>query len=121
MNNWPRVKELFTTALTLDAADRSSFLNSSCAKDDDLRLEVSALLSAHESAGNFIQQPAFVDVGFVTSDETDRGGAIVGQQIGSYKVIRELGRGGMGTVYLPARADESFHKQVPLKIIKRGM
>ena len=119
--NWPRVKELFSAALALDAPDRSSFLDSKCADDDGLRVEVLALLAAHESSGNFIQQPAFVDAGFVTGDETDPSAAIVGQQIGSYKVIRELGRGGMGTVYLAARADESFHKQVALKIIKRGM
>ena len=121
MNNWPRVKDLFTRALALDVQDRSTFLNSSCPEDDGLRLEVQALLAAHESSGNFIQQAAFVDVGFVKGDEADPSPAIVGQQIGSYKVIRELGRGGMGTVYLAARADESFRKQVALKVIKRGM
>lgn len=84
-------------------------------------MEVLALLAAHESSGNFIQQAAFVDVGLVKADKIDPSAAIVGQQIGSYKVIRELGRGGMGTVYLAARADESFHKQVALKVIKRGM
>jgi serine/threonine protein kinase len=86
-----------------------------------MRLEVLALLAAHKSSGNFIQQPAFVDVGLVEAAETAPSAAIVGQQIGAYKVIRELGRGGMGTVYLAARADESFHKQVALKLIKRGM
>lgn len=119
--NWPRVKELFSAALALDAPSRSSFLDSECEQDDGLRGEVLALLAAHESSGNFIQQPVFVDAGFITGDETDPSGAIVGQQIGSYKVVRELGRGGMGTVYLAARADESFYKQVALKIIKRGM
>ncbi len=119
--NWPRVKELFSAALALDVPDRSSFLDSTCAEDDCLRREVLGLLAAHESSGNFIQQPAFVDAGFVTGDETDPSGAIVGQQIGRYKVIRELGRGGMGVVYLAARADESFDKQVALKVIKRGM
>ena len=95
MNNWPRVKELFTNALALDVQDRASFLDSSCPEDDDLRLEVQALLAAHEASGNFIQQAAFVDVDFVTPDEGDPSGKIDGQQIGSYKVIRELGRGGM--------------------------
>jgi len=78
-------------------------------------------LTAHESAGNFIKKPALVDVGLIEDDEANRGPAVTGQQIGSYKIIRELGRGGMGTVYLAARADESFDKQVALKLIKRGM
>src|SRR5258707_14447770 len=102
MNDWPRVKELFTGALALDVQDRSSFLNSTCADDEGLRMEVLALLAAHESSGNFIQQAAFVDVGLVKADETDPSAAIVGQQIGRYKGIRELGRGGMGTVDLAA-------------------
>jgi serine/threonine protein kinase/type II secretory pathway pseudopilin PulG/predicted negative regulator of RcsB-dependent stress response len=116
---WPRVKELFSAALELELQDRASFLQTECAADEGLRGEVLALLAAHESSGNFIQQSAFVDVGLVT--QTDPTNAIVGQQIGSYKVIRELGRGGMGVVYLAARADESFDKQVALKLIKRGM
>ena len=78
-------------------------------------------MTTHDSAGNFIQQPALIDAGLVTIDEHERSPAITGQQIGSYKVIRELGRGGMGAVYLAARADESFDKQVALKLIKRGM
>jgi len=45
----------------------------------------------------------------------------VGQQIGRYKIISELGRGGMGAVYLATRADDAFDKQVALKLIKRGM
>ena len=53
--------------------------------------------------------------------KTNRSAAVTGQQIGSYQIIRELGRGGMGAVYLAARADESFDKQVALKLIKRGM
>src|SRR4051812_2158073 len=119
--SWPRVKDIFTTALALNPQERRSFLNAECAADEDLRLEVLALLAAHASSGNFIQQPALVDAGFISGDETGPGGAIVGQRIGSYEVIRELGRGGMGTVYLAARVDKIFEKQVALKIIKRGM
>lgn len=119
--NWPKVKELFSATLELDSHERVSFLNRACAADDNLRTEVFALLSAHDAAGDFILQPAVVDVGFLAGQEPDLSAAITGQQIGSYQIIRELGRGGMGTVYLAARADATFDKQVALKLIKRGM
>ena len=119
--NWTRVKDLFSEALKLESQDRLSFLNKECGADQDKRAEVLALLSAHDAAGDFLQESALVDIGLLPSDETNRSVASIGQQIGSYKIIRELGRGGMGAVYLAARADESFDKLVALKLIKRGM
>lgn len=121
VTNWQQLKQLFNAAVELAPHDREAFLRINCANDSELQSEVSALLTAHDSAGNFIQQPALIDVGLVTIDEPSRSAVITGQQIGTYKVIRELGRGGMGAVYLAARADESFDKQVALKVIKRGM
>ncbi|HVS20365.1 MAG TPA: protein kinase [Pyrinomonadaceae bacterium] len=115
-------KELFHAAVELTPHDREAFLIANCASDDELRREVSALLTAHESAGDFIQQPALVDVGLVANDgQANSNAAVSGQQIGSYQILRELGRGGMGAVYLAARVDHSFDKQVALKLIKRGM
>ena len=120
--SWLQVKELFNTALELAPHDRETFLQKSCVGDGKLHHEVAALLSAHETAGDFIQQPALVDVGLLASDgETKSDVEVTGQRIGSYQMISELGRGGMGSVYLAARADESFDKQVALKLIKRGM
>jgi len=116
-----QLKELFHAAVELAPRDREAFLKANCTNSDQLHREVSALLSANDSAGNFIERPALVDVGLIENDEVDRDAALTGQQIGSYKIIRELGRGGMGAVYLAARADESFDKQVALKLIKRGM
>ncbi len=120
--NRQQLKELFHAAVELAPHDREAFLKANCAMDDELHCEVSALLTAHESAGDFIQQPALVDVGLVANDgQANSNAAITGQQIGSYQILRELGRGGMGSVYLATRADESFDKQVALKLIKRGM
>ena len=121
-SNRQQLKELFHAAVELAPHDREAFLKTNCANNDELHREVSALLTAHESAGDFIQQPALVDVGLVANGEQpNTNAAVTGQQIGSYQIIRELGRGGMGSVYLAARADESFDKQVALKLIKRGM
>jgi len=120
--NWPEVKDLFSAALELEPEERIPFLDKACGSDGSLRAEVSTLLSADDAAGDFIQEPALVDVGFVKNHEqVINSAAVTGEQIGSYQIIRELGRGGMGSVYLAARADESFDKQVALKLIKRGM
>lgn len=120
--SWTHVKALFQAAVELAPPDREAFLEQRCIGDDQLHQEVSGLLSAHETAGDFIQQPALVDVGLIASDgQTTSGVAVTGQKIGSYQIISELGRGGMGAVYLAARADDSFDKQVALKLIKRGM
>jgi non-specific serine/threonine protein kinase/serine/threonine-protein kinase len=119
--NWPKVKEIFSAALELKPDERISFLNTACAADENLRSEVLGLLSAHDSSGDFIQHPAVVDVGFLVNDDTNHSAAAAGQHIGTYEIIRELGRGGMGAVYLASRADEAFDKQVALKLIKRGM
>ena len=118
---WTQVKDIFSAALEIEPTERDAFLREACATDEGIRKEVSALLSAHQASGDFIQQPALVDIGLLANDEADRSAAVTGQQIGSYQIIRELGRGGMGTVYLAARADESFDKQVAIKLIKRGM
>ena len=117
--NWSTVKEVFARALECPSAERDSFLNESCAGDEGLRRAVLNLISAHEASGDFLKQSALVDLRFIGGD--DPRSAAPGQKIGSYRIIRELGRGGMGAVYLAARADESFDKQVALKVIRRGM
>src|SRR5450432_1982147 len=120
--NRQQLKELFNAAVELAPPERDAFLRTNCAGDDDLQRDVSALLAADELAGDFIQQPALVDAGFVlTGDHAGSEATVIGQQISSYKIVSELGRGGMGAVYLATRADRTFDRQVALKLIKRGM
>jgi serine/threonine protein kinase len=119
--NRQQLKELFHTAVELAPHDREAFLKANCAADDELHCEVSALLSAHESAGDFIQQPALVDVGLVSRAEDPDQSAFIGQRIGPYEIVREIGHGGMGTVFLAVRADDQYRKQVAIKLVNRGM
>ncbi len=87
--------------------------------DRNLRREVEKLIKANNEAEDFIVEPALIDIGLVDEDEeTD---FYVGKQIDSYKILKEIGHGGMGTVYLATHADESFDKKVAIKLIKRGM
>ena len=89
--NRQQLKQLFNAAVELAPPEREAFLKVNCANDDELVSEVSAPLTAHDSAGNFIQQPALIDVGLVTIDEHERSPAITGQQIGTYISHQRIG------------------------------
>jgi eukaryotic-like serine/threonine-protein kinase len=120
--NWQKIKGLFHAAVDLDAAERPAFLAGACAGDDESRRRVEALLTSHEQAGLFLISPALVDAGIVPAAGRERASEdAAGQRIGSYAVIRELGRGGMGTVYLAARADDNYRQRVAIKLVNRGM
>ncbi len=116
---WARVKELFEAAVELDPNQRPSFLTNACGDDKGLRDEIESLLKSDEQTGGFIEQPAFSIPRDLFSDNLDD--ACAGRQFGAYQVIREIGRGGLGAVYLAARADDEYRKQVALKIIRRGL
>ena len=112
---WQRIKEVFNATLNLPEDERAPFL----AKHDEiLRREVQKLLSANDSAEDFIVEPAFLEVGFNDDSETD---FYLGKEIDGYKILEEIGHGGMGRVYLASRVDESYEKKIAIKLIKRGM
>jgi len=113
-DRFQRCEELFHAARALDGAARESFLEEACAADLDLRVDVERLLNAHARAGGFIQVPAATLGGAVAEP-------VAGRRIGAFRVVRELGRGGMGAVYLAERADGGFAQTVAIKLIKRGM
>jgi serine/threonine protein kinase len=119
--NWPEVKELFSAALELAPQDRISFLNKACGSDESLRAEVLALLSADEAAGAFIDSPALIDLGMVSQENDPDQPIFIGRRIGPYEIVREIGHGGMGTVFLAVRADDQYRKQVAIKLVNRGM
>lgn len=112
---WQKIKKIFNAAIDLPEDERAAFLEK-C--DEDTLQKVKKLLKAVENANDFIVESAFVDVGFVDETEAD---FYVGTQIDDYKILEEIGAGGMGTVYLASRSDESFDKKVAIKLIKRGM
>ena len=110
---WQQVERLFEQALETPAAERPQFLK--LAHDEELRAEVEAMLRAHESP--LLDEPG----NFFSGDDWTENQFQPGERIERYRIVREIGRGGMGTVFLAERADEQFRKQVALKVIKRGM
>ena len=116
---WARVKELFEAAVDLDPNQRAAFLEKECGGDEALRSEIESLLKSDEQTGGFIEQPAFAIPRDLFPDNVEE--PFVGRQFGAYQVIREIGRGGLGAVYLAARADDEYRKQVAIKVIRRGL
>src|SRR5262249_32612278 len=113
---WQRINELFQAALERDAEGRSEFLETSCNGDSSLRAEIESLLAA-ERSGDFTDAAAYQDGVRLLEYSRERSG----RHIGPYRVIWEIGHGGMGTVYLAARDDETFEKRVAIKLIPGGL
>ncbi|HEX2218955.1 MAG TPA: serine/threonine-protein kinase [Gemmatimonadales bacterium] len=112
-----RCEELFHAAAPLDPAEREAFLREQCAEDAELRADVERLLDARTRAADFISSPALAAAGTWPGAEE----SLLGRHVGPYRVVREIGRGGMGAVYLAERADGQYEQRVALKVIKRGM
>jgi len=127
---WEQVKEIFNAALDRSVDEREAFLNEACGGDLPLRQQVERLINSHQQAGDFIEGRAAASEDSLLTDEdsllTDAAAtvqldAMVGRQVGAYRLIREIGRGGMGTVYLAVRADQEFRQRAAIKLLKRGM
>jgi tetratricopeptide (TPR) repeat protein len=117
MPTWdPRANDLFLKALEIPAAERQEYLDGACAGDAALRAEVEALLEASARAGSFLEPPAAAPLATVDEPVRERLGTV----IGPYKLLQQLGEGGMGTVFM-AEQTQPVQRKVALKIIKPGM
>jgi serine/threonine-protein kinase len=110
---WTRVKEVFSSVVDLDAAGRECLLDDLCGTDDELRREVLALLASNDEVEDFIEQPAFAAPGALES-EIDLSS---NRRLGPYRIVREIGRGGMGTVFLARRDDGEFQQEAAIKVV----
>ncbi|HVE57716.1 MAG TPA: protein kinase [Pyrinomonadaceae bacterium] len=116
-SDYEKVKEIFSLALDLAPFERAAFLDENCAGDANVRGEVESLLEAHGEAENFLNEVSAVQV---VQDSYQNSNRLIGQKIDKYRIKKEIGRGGMGVVFLAERED-FHHQQAALKIIKRGM
>src|SRR5436190_491876 len=116
---WARVKELFEAAADLDSSQRALLLEKECGDDEALRRDLETLLESDELTGDFIEEPASAIPRDLFPDNGEE--PVAGRKFGAYQLIREIGRGGLGAVYLAARADDEYRKEVAIKVIRRGL
>src|SRR5579862_7449873 len=115
-HRWKQIEDLFFAAADLPAAERAAFLDEACAGDPVLRSEAESLLATETQT---IFNIADLIQGAATSLFEEQ--SMEGARFGAYRILREIGRGGMGAVYLAVRADYEFDKTVAIKLVKRGI
>jgi serine/threonine protein kinase/tetratricopeptide (TPR) repeat protein len=128
---WKEIESLFELACDMPLAERSLFLSERCGHDGKLRAEVENLLNNSDLAESFMEAPVWTDsfldssVKKVISTSLDEPAEdkadFTGRVVDPYKLIAEIGRGGMGTVYRAERIDGEFYQEVAIKLLKRGL
>ena len=110
--HWQQVKQLFQSALQYPPDRRAAFLDEACASDPTLRGEVDSLISSYDQADDSIEAMAGDVAAQILADDR---GSFIGKNIGSYKIISEIGSGAMGNVFLAE--DPRLNRRVALKLL----
>ncbi len=123
-SDWGHIREIFEQALRLPVGERARFLDAACADQPELRAEVDAMLSADERA-----QQDQTSLGAAAPEllqligqqaEQQEHDALIGLRLGAWRLLREIGRGGMGAVYLAERDDGAYQQKAAIKLIRPG-
>src|SRR5262245_929320 len=118
-DQWRKVRRLFEETVEVEPSLRLEFLAANCQEDDQIRAIVAQMLRDHDEAADFLEKPLFVSASAIAvADESSHA---IGRLIGPYRLVREIGRGGMSVVYLAERADDVYRKRVAVKLIWSGL
>ena len=112
-------ESLFERALAVEPSERGDWLVGATGDDPELRAEVEALLEAHERAEGVLERTDRLQL--ATASLLLASPVLPGARLGRYRIVREIGRGGMSTVYLAERADGQFRRAAAIKIVRAGL
>ena len=111
---WNKIQSIFEKALNLNPSEKENFLQRECGDDKELFDEVASLLLADEKQHSIFSGSAADYMAVVDA-------TLEGKTFGNYRAIKQVGSGGMGSVYLAERVDGMFEQKVALKVVKPGM
>ena len=114
--DWQKIKDVFALAVEQPLERRTDFLREACGDDEALRAEVESLLAAGDAPDPVIESNNYA----LPSLIGEGGDGYEGKDFGHYRILREIGRGGMGAVFLAERADGEFEQRVALKVLRRS-
>jgi serine/threonine-protein kinase len=117
-DRWASVAELFDALVDLPPSQRATALDARCMGDAELRAEVEALLASSERADGFMQASAHDYMASLLQSDDVLVEPPAPDRVGPFRIVREIGRGGMGTVYLAERDDAQFTQAVALKVVR---
>jgi len=117
---WNQIESIFHKALEADEGRRGAVIEESCAGDEELRREVESLLAHHSDSASFIERPAFAGQVTTSSDRPVTTAVaprpdLKGVAVGHYRIIEEIGSGGMGQVF--RALDTRLHRTVAIKVL----
>lgn len=116
---WRKISELAESVCELSPAARDALLSEACAHDEDLRSEVESILASSEQAPAYLDAPAVESYPELLESQQPR--SLVGRRIGVYELVKLIASGGMGNLYLGARADRQYENNVAIKVLKRRL
>jgi serine/threonine protein kinase/Tfp pilus assembly protein PilF len=112
-DNWQKVREVFDAALQQKPEERQSYINQVCSDDKTLLMEIESLFSSFDRAEDFMETPAVATVADIIEPETKT--LESGKCFTHYELIKQIGTGGMGEVYLAQ--DKKLDRKVAVKIL----
>lgn len=115
-DRWRRVKEILCAALEQESHVRADWLERACGGDDTLHREVRSLIAAHEGPPSFLDVPAMERTRVTLPVISHWPGRIIGR----YRILEEIGRGGMSAVFRATRTEEQFEHEVAVKLLHRS-
>jgi serine/threonine-protein kinase len=132
LKEWERLEEVLDLVLELRPEARAAFIEQTCGTDGLLRRQAETMIAAAERAGDFLERPVDACAAGLLSQmaqEAEEGSeldapesaAAARGRLGPYRLLRELGRGGMGAVYLAERDDEQYERRVAIKVLPAGL
>jgi eukaryotic-like serine/threonine-protein kinase len=112
---WERIQEIFLAAAEIDPAIRPGFLASACCDDAALRHEVEDYLGSLDDDCDVVANAIRLEAIKVLDSDHE---PVADREVGPYRLVRRIGYGGMGAVYLAARADNEYERQVAIKLVR---